>query len=508
MQVEDSNPPEFSTSHEVEEHVATSMLSWLTAPDHRALTDQTAGWVQGGLLRPERLRLNQAWSAYAAGDFQLARQALPSQLTDLGNSQWSFAAEASLIFALIEYSRGELDAAVTHARMAQSGLTGQSRQVLLLPTLLVLAMVALHKRDRDFVESIWHVAAHLPTTHDVEESWRLAIGAIAHLAIGSYQQAQQDALAAITLSQHIGPHLSAQVPFVVLAQIARDQDDSSEAERFIAEGFESLDHFPVLPLMAELHALKAHVALDGQIAEGSEKIESLTALSAHDFATGELQDHIDYLEAVLRIRTNETTRARILVERMAPSSRRSFLEAALDAETRPSRTLGALAAGRFRWYRDQIEVDIIRARARRKDLAAAAIQMWRAIERAASNNCIRPFLDVPLAALNFSNPDFLEQLARTRPENVDESHLERVLNSHARTAIRGPESHTLSARELEILRAIADGGDFSTVAKMLVLSRWTVRGHFYSACRKLGVSGRDEAIARLREIETPRPQTP
>lgn len=472
------------------------VLTWLIRPDPR---------TPESTVRPERERLNQAWMAYSSADFHLARQALPSQLADFGNNYWSFAAEAALIYSLLHYSCGELETSLTHARMAQSGLSGQAREMLLMPTLLIQAQIAFHRRNRDFAESIWQAAAHLTTRTDVEESWKLAIAAIADLSKGELDKSVIAATQAIEHGRDVGPHLAAHIPWVVLATIARERGDAQGADSFVERGLIALDDFPMLPILTELTSLKAHICLDEQLLDIPEVIESVAALSAHNFASPELQDHIDFLEAGLRIRTHESTRARILVDRMDDSQRKVLLEVSLDAETRPSRTLGILAAGRFRWYRDQIEVDIIRARARRKDLHEAAIQMWRAIELASENGLIRPFLDSPLGANNFSNPRFVEELQATCPDQALMPALQRILQAHEGMALRGPESHALSARELEILRAIAEGGNFSTVAKMLVLSKWTVRGHFYSACKKLGVSGREAAIARLREIETPRP---
>lgn len=478
------------------------LLSWLIAPSD---SWGEVGFADEGQVRPERELLNRAWMAYANADFQGARQGLPSQIADLGNNRWSFAAEGALIHSLIHYACGELEGALTHARMAQTGLSGRAREMLLLPALLIQAQVALHRRNRDVAESIWQVAAHLPTTTPVEESWKSSIAAIAHFSVGDFDRSRDDALAATHSGRQVGAHLAALTPWVILGQISRERGDAVAADSFVEQGLIALDDFPSLSVLSELTALKAHLALDVHSFEVPEAIESVAALSAHDFASPELQDHIDFLEAGLRIRTHETTRARILVDRMDDSQRRVLLELSLDAETRPSRTLGVLAAGRFRWYRDQIEADVIRARARRKDLYAAAIQMWRAVALAAETGVIRPFLDTPMAANNFSNPQFIEQMRATCPDSRLEAYLQTILEAHTGMALAGPESHSLSARELEILRAIADGGDFSTVAKVLVLSRWTVRGHFYSACRKLGVSGKEAAIARLREIETPRP---
>jgi DNA-binding NarL/FixJ family response regulator len=57
---------------------------------------------------------------------------------------------------------------------------------------------------------------------------------------------------------------------------------------------------------------------------------------------------------------------------------------------------------------------------------------------------------------------------------------------------------TLSPRELEILRLVADGAGNRAVAAHLWLSDQTVKFHLANAYRKLGVSSRYEAVNRLR----------
>lgn len=425
----------------------------------------------------------------------------------MGNNKWSFAAETALICALMEYCTGEFDESLTHARIAQSGLQGAARETLLLPTLVLQSVIAFHRRQRDVAESTWQIAAHLQTSSEVERSWQSAIAAVAHFASGNFDQSASEAISAVKMNEIAGPHLTVQVPWLVLAHIARDRDQIDQCRDYINRGTKALDDFPALPLLAEFEFLKAHLEIDAQHPQAGDAIDSVAALSSHALATPALQEHIDTLEATLRIRTNEMTRARILTNRLERSPRKEFLAASIDAEVRPSYTLGVLAGGKYRWYRDQIDADIIRARARRRDLHTASIHLWRAIERALETGSVRPFLEVPIAAVNLSNTDLLQEMEVTRPrddKNLDE-HLEKILKAHSLTALTGPESHALSARELEILRAVADGGDFATVARVLVLSKWTVRGHFYSACRKLGVSGKEAAIAKLREIERPRP---
>ncbi|WP_329281415.1 helix-turn-helix domain-containing protein [Streptomyces sp. NBC_01451] len=55
----------------------------------------------------------------------------------------------------------------------------------------------------------------------------------------------------------------------------------------------------------------------------------------------------------------------------------------------------------------------------------------------------------------------------------------------------------LTPRELEVMRAIANGLSTDAIARQLVVTSHTVRKHLENTFRKLGVSSRTEAIARL-----------
>jgi LuxR family maltose regulon positive regulatory protein len=62
-------------------------------------------------------------------------------------------------------------------------------------------------------------------------------------------------------------------------------------------------------------------------------------------------------------------------------------------------------------------------------------------------------------------------------------------------------SEELSERELGVLRLLASNLTQREIGGELYLSLNTVKSHTRSIFRKLGVSGRDEAVARARELE-------
>ncbi len=66
---------------------------------------------------------------------------------------------------------------------------------------------------------------------------------------------------------------------------------------------------------------------------------------------------------------------------------------------------------------------------------------------------------------------------------------------------QGPEMvQILSARELEVLRLIADGCSNQAIADKLILTLSTVKSHTTNIYSKLSVRSRVQAIARAREL--------
>jgi LuxR family maltose regulon positive regulatory protein len=58
----------------------------------------------------------------------------------------------------------------------------------------------------------------------------------------------------------------------------------------------------------------------------------------------------------------------------------------------------------------------------------------------------------------------------------------------------------LSARELEVLRLLADGLSNREIAGALVVAVGTVKAHVHHLCGKLGAPTRGRAVARAREL--------
>ncbi|MGF1473790.1 MAG: response regulator transcription factor, partial [Rubrobacteraceae bacterium] len=59
---------------------------------------------------------------------------------------------------------------------------------------------------------------------------------------------------------------------------------------------------------------------------------------------------------------------------------------------------------------------------------------------------------------------------------------------------------TLTSREVEVLRLVAEGATNRDIAGRLFVSERTVKSHMTSILRKVGVSSRTQAAARAREL--------
>jgi PAS domain S-box-containing protein len=70
-----------------------------------------------------------------------------------------------------------------------------------------------------------------------------------------------------------------------------------------------------------------------------------------------------------------------------------------------------------------------------------------------------------------------------------------LVRKRLETSTNGRPPSTLSRRELQVLRLLAEGLDTKAAAARLNVSRATIRNHVQNLCAKLGVHSRLEAVA-------------
>lgn len=146
-----------------------------------------------------------------------------------------------------------------------------------------------------------------------------------------------------------------------------------------------------------------------------------------------------------------------------------------------------------------IEVCLLQSLAFRQqgNLSAAVERLSRALALGEPEDYTRTFLDEgePLAEL----------LRHAASRGISVKYAARLLAEFERSDGVPPEEQQplvepLSARELEVLRLMADGYSNQAIAVRLVVALGTVKAHTASLYRKLGVNSRTQAVARSREL--------
>jgi LuxR family maltose regulon positive regulatory protein len=148
----------------------------------------------------------------------------------------------------------------------------------------------------------------------------------------------------------------------------------------------------------------------------------------------------------------------------------------------------------------------------RLDAPAALAVLDRSLRLAAPDKLRRPFHEAaaPLQLVLRTDPGFTAEhgwLIRTLPSNPG-SPRPRVPRQRTATALppvdeqrRSPVVETLTPKELEVLAHLAELLSTEEIARAMFVSKNTVRTHIRSILRKLGVTRRNLAVRRARELD-------
>ncbi|HEU5098608.1 MAG TPA: LuxR C-terminal-related transcriptional regulator, partial [Roseiflexaceae bacterium] len=168
------------------------------------------------------------------------------------------------------------------------------------------------------------------------------------------------------------------------------------------------------------------------------------------------------------------------------------------------------------WNGRVIELLALQALALRADDREfeALVALERALRLAAPEGYIRIFVDegAPIAALlqkahpSSSVPSYIEKLLAAFPEAQSDRSRRAQNNDTFSLRDRSLErSHALveplTARELEVLRLLADGASNGEIAQSLIVGLSTVKKHISNIFGKLDAQSRTQAIARARALK-------
>jgi LuxR family transcriptional regulator, maltose regulon positive regulatory protein len=144
----------------------------------------------------------------------------------------------------------------------------------------------------------------------------------------------------------------------------------------------------------------------------------------------------------------------------------------------------------------------------RGDAIAARKLMLSAMRLGHRLGLVRTLLDADPAAL-----DLIARVAKDEPQDaVLQFYADRLRDAHARAATSpastkpkarsadGKHQDILSARESKVLGLLAQALPNKKIARTMGISPETVKWHLKNIYSKLGVSSRDEAVARSRDL--------
>lgn len=330
------------------------------------------------------------------------------------------------------------------------------------------------------------------------------------------------ALRACDESARLGTVGGVHVPLTAAAELTRamvyyERNQLEPAERCVAEALETLrlagltdnhglGHIRLaLVKQARGDAAGARQALgaaeDIARASGIERVieEVAVARARLALAQGDTQAAVRWAD-LYRARLPDAAeylrdRADLMLARVLLATAGTGAERYAEALAVLDRLLTSAESGERRYYVLEALTLQAGAYAALGDVPAARAGLERALALAEPEGYVRVFADGgrPVATL-------LAQLPAGSPHRPYADRLLAVTALHERPA-GPPVRESLTPRELEVLRLLADGLTNAQVAKALVIAPGTVRAHTASIYGKLDAANRTQAVARAHSLK-------
>ena len=189
-------------------------------------------------------------------------------------------------------------------------------------------------------------------------------------------------------------------------------------------------------------------------------------------------------------------RTQELMKRSNPSYLMRAFEAAININTNPTKALEMTETFDLRNPRQRLTYHLFRAHIFSDALSAQFDEVKKAVEVGSKHGYFNHFLTqrsdviqqyVSLAAE--SPTSFNERLARAAGERLNE-----MMVGNENTG------ESLTRREADILRHLATGLPLKDIAKMLSISKNTIKTHLRNLYRKLGAEDRKDAVEKGKRL--------
>lgn len=326
-----------------------------------------------------------------------------------------------------------------------------------------------------------------------------SIKALYALGAGELEVARENARLAMSSSLKQKPS-GIFVPFAAaycLAEVHRENGEIDEALALCDEYIKLASKFSITPWLVAFMAKKAlvlsHTGRDSLALNVITQARELVPVQKY---SSEICRIIDEHELLIRVALADTERIRELLFRMPQTDTTVAFVGAFEAKQSPSRAEAILSSYRENTVRNKLNKALISAEIYQDQPSLAKEHLRAAIKLGIEHSYFQIFLlqsptvrglIIDLAA---AEPTiFLEQLAKKlRAQSQSAFTLGKFAN------------HSLTKRELDILRRLSTGLPITQIAANLHISNNTIKSHLKSVYRKLKVDSRQTAVTKAQEL--------
>jgi ATP/maltotriose-dependent transcriptional regulator MalT len=326
-----------------------------------------------------------------------------------------------------------------------------------------------------------------------------SISALYALGTGQLEVARENARLAIASSLKQKPS-GIFVPFAAaycLAEVHREKGELDEALAICDEYIKLASKYSITPWLVALMAKKALVLSH----TGRDSLALNVITQAREFVpaqkySAEMSRIIDEHELLIRVALADTERIKELLFRMPQTDTTVAFASAFEAKQSPTKATTILSSYRENSIRNKLNKALISSEIYNDQPSVAKEHLRVAINLGIDHGYFQVFLlqsptvrglIIDLAA---EEPTiFLEQLAKKLRAQSQRSF---TLGKSA--------NHSLTKRELDILRRLSSGLPITQIAANLHISNNTIKSHLKSVYRKLDVDSRQNAVTKAQEL--------
>lgn len=275
------------------------------------------------------------------------------------------------------------------------------------------------------------------------------------------------------------------VAYLGLSRIAYEQNHITEALDLIQQAIQLAQHLENMDTLAvcELFHAKLNLA-QGQISE-TKKLLKKASQSLHQNNYAKNMYKVAQFEVLTRLHLKDISSADYLVQKYNLTNEQIRVHLALGETAQALSKIAAMP-------QDSMEMQVLHALAlfQAGEIKKAVVPLLKALETAETEGHLRVFLDegAPMEAL----------LTNALQYEIMTDYINTIL---VQFSTKCPLMATLTQRELEVLRLIAQGLTNEEISKTLFVTLNTIKGHNQRIFSKLQVKSRTEAILRTQELK-------